>query len=181
MAFAPDGQTLACANLEYGSVALCGLERPESAGAAPRTPFWIAAIAFSPDGKTLVSGGNNITVKLWDVAAAREKAAFSPNVRPPMTLALSPDGTAVAIGGECGTIEVRNLASGATKTFGHVGRVNSVAFSPDGRTLASAGEDGTVKLWDLTQEQNLLPLHGRQTHGLVGGLLARRQTAGLRR
>ena len=163
VAFAPDGPTLACANLEYRWVGPVDLNGLKARARLESHRFWIAALAFSPDGKTLVSGGNNLTVKLWDVTTAREKAEFSPTVRSPMPLALSPDGTAVAIGGECGTIEVRKLASGGRRNYGHVGRVNSIAFSPDGRTLASAGDDGTVKLWDLTQEQNLMPLQGRQT------------------
>jgi len=156
IAFSPDGQTLACA--EYGSVALWDLKTHQPRVRLHRHRFRITSLAFSPDGKTLVSGGNNPTVKLWDVPTAEQKNEFQPNITDSVCMALSPDGRAVATGGASGTIEVRELASGHTHFYGHVGRVFSLAFSPDGKALASAGEDGTVKVWDLTRDQDLPPL-----------------------
>src|SRR5207247_654115 len=50
------------------------------------------AIAFSPDGKTLASGGGDRTIKLWDVTTGVEQAFLAGHTGPVWSLAFSPDG-----------------------------------------------------------------------------------------
>lgn len=127
----------------------------------PGHPTWIRALAVSADGM-LVSGGGTPSVKVWDVGGAREKAEVTPSVSLHTTLAVSPDGEWIAVGGWSGTIEVRELATGRTKQFGHIGTISSLAFSPDGSILASTGEDGTVKTWDFRREHDRVLVQGSQ-------------------
>ena len=115
----------------------------------------VDGVAFSPDSKTLATGGFDGRVKLWDVASRSSVAELrgdDPAEVPQVVLALacSPDGRKVAVAGESGTVVLRGLASGkVTATLiGHKDAVAAVAFAPDGRTVATASLDHTVRLWD---------------------------------
>jgi WD40 repeat protein len=137
----------------------------------------VHALAFSPDGKTLASGSTDRTVKLWDVAAAKEKATLRGHTVFVYTVAFSPDGRTLATAGgvqpaavdttiredfrdipkdprmfqEVGELKVWDVATGAELLcFRGAGRVTSVAFSPNGMTLAFGGRDGTIRLWDVS-------------------------------
>ena len=120
------------------------------------------SVAFAPDGKTLYSGGEDKTIKLWDWEEGRLR-------RPGRTaetsrcLAFSPDGQILAVAtlpaeqSGCGTSPSKRPALPCKR---HVGDVFGVAFSPDGRTLASAGRDHSVRLWDPVTGHELLTLKG---------------------
>jgi RNA polymerase sigma factor (sigma-70 family) len=137
-----------------------------------RTGGSIAALAFSPDGKTLAFGGGNDSstqtgsfIKLWDVqgdrlrgvveerkpadkAAIRQGEAREDHVT---YLAFSPDGKLLAAGELNGTIRLLDGQTGELKQVleAHREGITEVAFSPDSRTLASGSYDKTVKLWDV--------------------------------
>ncbi|MFB9629295.1 serine/threonine-protein kinase [Nonomuraea helvata] len=108
------------------------------------------AVAYSPDGKTFVTGGANGTVRLWDAATRRVTASLDGHTKGVHAVAFSPDGKMLATGSDDGTVRLWSLPSGrGTGTLtGHTGGVGSVAFSPDGKTLASASHDRTVRLWN---------------------------------
>lgn len=123
------------------------------------------SVAFSPDGKTLASGSQNSTVKLWDIFTG-ELRVLKGHSGWVNSVAFSPDGKTLASVG--GSIIIWDVATGSalrtikTNSF----MLHSVAFSPDGNTLAVGSQDyenaeqtalggGVAKLFDVATGSEL--------------------------
>jgi endonuclease YncB( thermonuclease family) len=108
-------------------------------------------MAITSDGKTLVSGSLDKTIKLWDLTTYKERTTLKGHADSVLCVALAPDGRTLASASRDGSIKVWDLASEKERLsfdnpgFGAV----SLAISADGRTLAAGRWDKTVKLWDL--------------------------------
>lgn len=111
------------------------------------------ALAFSPDGTRLISGGQSCTIIMWDVHAGtiirNSPAAHRKTI---MCLVFSPDGSRYASCSRDGAIliwitESGEIALGPLR--GHSGGVYSLAFTPDGTRIVSGSDDKTVCVWDV--------------------------------
>lgn len=133
----------------------------------------VDALAFGPDGRTLISGSGDGTARTWDIASGRQRGRpFVGHGGPTvggLPLALSPDGRTLALdasdpGGDEFAVRLWDVASGKQRgelRTGEDGAVMSMAFSPDGKTLASGDFSDTVRLWDVAS--------GKPLRGPLGG------------
>ena len=118
-------------------------------------------MAFSPDGRRIISGSSDNTLRLWDATSGREVLTLKGHTGFVCSVTFSPDGKRIVSGSDYGdnTLKVWDATTGQeTLTLkGHIGRVSSVAFSPDGKRIVSAGGDG-LKVWDATNGKETLTL-----------------------
>ena len=111
----------------------------------------VNSVAFSPDGKQIVSSSDDGTIKLWNAGTGRLIRTFRRHTDWVSSVAFSPDGKRIVSGSHDETIKLWDVGTGGLiRTFrGHMNVVNSVAFSPDGTQIVSGSYDGTIKLWDV--------------------------------
>ena len=123
---------------------------------------FVNTLEISHDGKTLVSGSADQTIKVWDLATGTELKTLIGHTSFVNTLAIAHDDKTLASGGADLTIRLWDLATGKVlNTFtGHTGFVNTLHFSHDGRILASGSADKTIKIWDVATGQILRTLTG---------------------
>jgi WD40 repeat protein len=123
-------------------------------------------VAFSPDGKRLVSAGWNQKVKVWDAETGKELLSLQGHTGFLFSVVFSPDGKRLASASgnpnspwKPGEVKVWDAEKGKEllSLRGHTGLVRSVVFSPDGKRLAYAsdedGRSGEVKLWDFRHDR----------------------------
>ncbi len=109
------------------------------------------SVAFSPDGKWLVSSHGDGSIVVWSVPEREQVANFNEHSGAVRAVTFSSDSRWVASAGDDGSIIVWD-AEHHQKSFvliGHQTRVTAVAFAPDNSWLASCDQDGYVILWDL--------------------------------
>jgi WD40 repeat protein len=127
----------------------------------------VSSVAFSPDGKTIVSGSNDMMVKLWDTATGREIRTFGDSSYV-SSVAFSSDGTIVVSGFVNTGITLWDVATGSEiRNFGRSSGIDRVAFSPDGKQIVSNFMDKTVKLWDATTGREIRTFSGHSKEVLA--------------
>jgi WD40 repeat protein len=131
--------------------------------------------ALSPDGQTLVSGGWDGLVHVWNVATGKEERRFQHECGI-HALALSPDGKTLATAGTSSAIQLWDPASGAKRgrLTGHTNDVVTLAFSANSSQLASGSLDGTTQIWEVAtgKPRRQLPGAGALTFAPGGKLVA---------
>ena len=122
----------------------------------------VKSVSFSPDGKTLASGGQDNRVRLWDVETQTEIGTLEGHTGGPDSLFFSPDGKTLASRDDDNTLRLWNMETQTQigTLEGYTGSLESVSFSPDGGTLASGGQDNRVRLWDVETQTEIGTLEG---------------------
>jgi WD40 repeat protein len=165
LAISPDGTILASGH-NRNTVLLWDLKAGTPVARIPAQHNRLTRLAFTADGKTLVTGDRfDPTVRLIDVAARKERQQLTRRGNTRMYLSreftLSPDGGLLALGAQQSRILIWNVKTGRLVRELRTGLSNGcVAFAPDGKMLASAEHDargvGTaIDLWDATTGKRL--------------------------
>lgn len=173
LVWSPDGRMLAAASplgiWIYDSAALASPPRLLEGHTRD-----VLSVAFSPDGKTILSGSQDGTVKVWDIATGDLKRSIplwndfsyevgnAPREKEVWNIAFNSDGTLLASGTLDGTLQLWDLITGRERATlnGHSRQINNLSFSPDGSLLASSGVDGSLFVWDVTTGNQQADLSG---------------------
>ena len=153
LAFSPSGRMLALATTSSSGWSDYPIELWNAQTGEPLATFsghtWIiGALAFSPDGETLISGGWNDMIKVWSVETGEPRVTLQGHVDWVSVVAFSPDGSTLASGSSNHTIQLWDMDSQRYKTTleAYAFHVWGLTFSPDGQLLVS-GSSEEVLIW----------------------------------
>jgi WD40 repeat protein len=177
LAVSPDGRLIAAGD-EGGWIGLWEMETGKQLGVIRAHPRDVSSIAFSPDGKSLVTAGRvspgqkNSTIKIREItdnqlgaersftpgsalaaaSTATSDADISGNGIPVSFVTFSPDGELLAAAGSDGVIRIWDLQSGSARRLEDPGhQIQGLAFSPDSKKIAASisfGGRAAIHLWD---------------------------------
>jgi WD40 repeat protein/tRNA A-37 threonylcarbamoyl transferase component Bud32 len=121
----------------------------------PAQVSFVRTASRSPDGRTLVTGSIDGSVKLWDLGSKQVVAALTGHTATVSSVAFSPDGKTLATASEDGTVKLWHMAirQELITLKAHQGPALGAAFSPDGHTLFTTGADGTIRFWQAAIDE----------------------------
>ena len=124
---------------------------------------WVKAVVISPDGKKLVSGSTDQTIKVWDLNLRKNIQTLSGHSDWVLSLTIGADWQNLVSGSADRTVRVWHLPTGELlQTFqGHSDWVTCTAFNSENRIVASGSADRTIRIWDLKRDKLLHTLKGQ--------------------
>ena len=126
----------------------------------------VNAVAVTPDGKQVISGSSDNTVKVWDLNTGAEVLTFTGHSSSVNAVPVTPDGKRVISGASDNTVRVWDLNTGKEILIfnGHSSPVNAVAVTPNGKKVVSASiaKHNSIKVWNLKTGKKESTLEGHR-------------------
>ncbi len=155
--FSPDGQML------FGAAGIAGVNgvayqwRVGDGGLVRKYEGHtdaLYALALTPDGAQLATGGYDQKIKLWSVADGSEAKLLKGHNGAVFGLSFRPDGKVLASASADRTVKLWSVADGKRlDTFSQpLKEQTTVRFSPDGKTVAAGGADNRIRVWRVSDE-----------------------------
>lgn len=131
----------------------------------------VAAVRFSPDGRSIASCSADATIRIWDTATGKQLQTLEGHLAGISTIAWSPDSKTLASGSDDKAIRLWDVSAGKSypkPLLGHSNYIYSLAFSPKGNMLVSGSYDEAVFLWDVRTARIMrsLPAHSDPVGGV---------------
>ncbi len=120
------------------------------------------AVAWSPDGKYVVSGSLDKTVQVWSATTGKARLIYRGHTDAIVAVAWSPDGRYIASSSLDNTIQVWDSSTGARITTyrGHKLPAQTLSWSPDSRSIVSGSPDQTAQVWEAMTGKAILSYRG---------------------
>jgi WD40 repeat protein len=158
---------------ETGSVTISPSRRNlQQVAAGPR---YVGRKPVSPEGKLILSAGEDKTIRIWDAVTGKELRTLTGHDEAVLAVACSPDGKLAASGGDDGMVRLWDLATGrllaSINTAGTLPQpdpVRFICFSPDGKLLGLGCGNGTMRVFEAATGKELISM--RNHTGSVPGM-----------
>ena len=133
---------------------------------------YVNSVSVTPDGRSVVSGSNDKTLRVWDLETGRCIQILEGHSDSVNSVSLTPDGRRVVSGSNDKTLRVWDLATGHCIQVleGHSDSVSAVSVTPDGRRAISGSWDKTLRVWDLDKGRYVHILKGHTSGVLTVGI-----------
>jgi len=156
LSLSPDGRRIASGSIRTNDINVWDVESRHKILTLKGHKLLAGAI-FSPDGKQIISGSFDKTIKVWDASTGDEIMTLTGHEGKIHGVAASPDGKMIVSGSYDNTVRIWQAATGneIRTLLGHEGGVSCVDFSPDGREIASGSFDKTLRIWDAATGEQL--------------------------
>lgn len=143
---------------------------PASASQIEELALWeghtddVESVHFSPDGKMLVSGSDDQTIRLWRVEDGTLINQLTGHTARVQTVAFAPNGKLLVSGSADDTVRIWQISKGKLlhTLNGHSDNVTEVAVSQNSELIASGSEDTTIKLWRIQDGSLVTTLEGHE-------------------
>jgi WD40 repeat protein len=160
IAFSPTGERLALAGWHDGRVLIVDAQSGQTERVFKDIPKSVSSISWAPNGKQLVAGAWDQTVRILDMEAGKETGRMEVALSSGwVEVKVSPDGKRLAWHGNLTDTWVRDIENGSERRIAVQGGTQSVAWSPDGKGIAVLGLE-TLQLWNVEAgvEEKSLPV-----------------------
>lgn len=168
--FAPDGIRVVTAgvttdaNTEIGTIKIWAVPTQTELLAIVAYAEAVNAVAWSPDGTRIASGGDDGFARIWDAATGEELAVLAGHTHSVVGVSWSPDSQRVITASLDHTARVWSAVSGNELLVidGHAAELSSVAWSPTGERAVTTGGDAIAKIWRMWQTHEELVVFARE-------------------